>query len=80
MDPIGVIIVDDHPLFREGVRNVLDAEEGMQVLGEGVSGEQAVELIRDLRPTVALVESTIRSNNGSPKRAPARVTRSCALE
>ena len=32
MDKIGLIIVDDHPLFREGVRNVLDAEEDLEVL------------------------------------------------
>jgi DNA-binding NarL/FixJ family response regulator len=64
MDPIGVIIVDDHPLFREGVRNVLDAEEGMRVLGEGVSGDQAVDLIRDLRPAVALVDVNLPGLNG----------------
>ena len=64
MDPIGVIIVDDHPLFREGVRNVLDAEEGMRVLGEGVSGDQAVDLIRDLRPAVALVDVNLPGING----------------
>jgi DNA-binding NarL/FixJ family response regulator len=64
MDPIGVIIVDDHPLFREGVRNVLDAEEGLRVLGEGVSGDQAVDLIRQLRPTVALVDVNLPILNG----------------
>ena len=64
MDPIGVIIVDDHPLFREGVRNVLDAEEGLRVLGEGVSGDQAVDLIRNLRPTVALVDVNLPILNG----------------
>ena len=32
MEPIGVVIVDDHPLFREGVRNVIDAEDDLQVL------------------------------------------------
>ena len=64
MDPIGLIIVDDHPLFREGVRNVLDAEEGMRVLGEGVSGDQAVDLIRQLRPTVALVDVNLPILNG----------------
>jgi len=64
MDPIGVIIVDDHPLFREGVRNVLDAEEGLRVLGEGVSGDQAIELIREHRPSVALVDVNLPIMNG----------------
>jgi DNA-binding NarL/FixJ family response regulator len=64
MDAIGVIIVDDHPLFREGVRNVLDAEEGLRVLGEGVSGDQAIDLIRQHRPNVALVDVNLPIMNG----------------
>jgi DNA-binding NarL/FixJ family response regulator len=64
MDPIGVIIVDDHPLFREGVRNVLDAEEGLRVLAEGTSGDQAVDLIREHRPSVALVDVNLPIMNG----------------
>ncbi len=64
MDPIGVIIVDDHPLFREGVRNVLDAEEGLRVLGEGTSGDQAIDLIREHRPSVALVDVNLPIMNG----------------
>ena len=64
MDPIGVVIVDDHPLFREGVRNVLDAEEGMRVLAEGTSGDQAIDLIRQHRPSVALVDVNLPIMNG----------------
>ncbi|HSB89196.1 MAG TPA: response regulator transcription factor [Anaerolineales bacterium] len=64
MDPIGVIIVDDHPLFREGVRNVLDAEEGLRVLAEGTSGDQAIDLIREHRPSVALVDVNLPIMNG----------------
>ena len=64
MEKIGLIIVDDHPLFREGVRNVLDAEEDLEVLAEATSGDQAMQLVRELRPCVALVDVNLPNMNG----------------
>jgi DNA-binding NarL/FixJ family response regulator len=64
METIRVIIVDDHPLFREGVRNVLDAEEDLDILAEGTSGDQAIELIREHRPRVALIDVNLPNMNG----------------
>lgn len=64
MEPIPLIIVDDHPLFREGVRNILDAEDDLEVLAEGISGDQALQLIRELRPRVALVDVNLPNMNG----------------
>jgi DNA-binding NarL/FixJ family response regulator len=64
METIRVIIVDDHPLFREGVRNVLDAEEDLDILAEGTSGDQAIELVRQHRPRVALIDVNLPNMNG----------------
>jgi DNA-binding NarL/FixJ family response regulator len=64
MEGIGVIIVDDHPLVREGVRNVLDSEEDLRVVGEATSGDQALELVRQHRPRVALVDVNLPGING----------------
>ena len=64
MEPISVIIVDDHPLFREGVRNIIDAEEDLDVLAEGTSGDQAIQLIRELHPRVALIDVNMPNMNG----------------
>jgi DNA-binding NarL/FixJ family response regulator len=64
MEKIGVIIVDDHPLFREGVRNILSGEEGIEVLGEGTTGDQALQLARDVRPRVALIDVNLPNMNG----------------
>lgn len=64
MEPISLIIVDDHPLFREGVRNVIDSEDDLNVLAEGITGDQAVQLIRDLRPRVALIDVNLPNMNG----------------
>lgn len=64
MDNISVIIVDDHPLFREGVRNVLDPEDDIDVVAEATSGDQALQLIRQVEPAVALVDVNLPNMNG----------------
>lgn len=64
MDVIRVVIIDDHPLFREGVRNVIDSEEELNVVAEGTSGDQALQLIRKLEPDVALIDINLPKMNG----------------
>ncbi len=64
MENIPVIIVDDHPLFREGVRNVLDLEDDIEVIAEGTSGDQALQLVRELKPRVALIDVNLPNMNG----------------
>ncbi|MGA9534230.1 MAG: response regulator transcription factor [Anaerolineales bacterium] len=64
METISLVIIDDHPLFREGVRNVIDAEDDLEVLAEGTSGDQAIELIRKLSPQVALIDINLPTMNG----------------
>jgi DNA-binding NarL/FixJ family response regulator len=64
MDKFSIIIVDDHPLFREGVRSVIDAEDDLNVLAEGTSGDQALQLVRELRPRVALIDINMPNMNG----------------
>jgi DNA-binding NarL/FixJ family response regulator len=64
METIGVIIIDDHPLFREGVRNVINAEEDLRVLAEGISGDEAIPLIRVHQPGVALIDVNLPVMNG----------------
>jgi two-component system response regulator DegU len=53
---IKVVIADDHPLVRAAVRTYLEAEGGFDVLGEGETGEEAVELVREHRPDVVLLD------------------------
>lgn len=64
MNEIRVIIVDDHPLFREGVRNIVDSEDDLTVLAEAMSGDEGLELVRNLKPDVALVDINLPSING----------------
>lgn len=64
METIGLVIVDDHPLFREGVRNVINAEPDMKVLAEGLTGDQALPLIKEHNPRVALIDVNLPGMNG----------------
>ncbi|WP_327127487.1 response regulator transcription factor [Streptomyces sp. NBC_01727] len=55
-DTIRVLIVDDQALMRAGFRALLDAEDGIEVIGEAADGRQGVELARHHSPDVALVD------------------------
>ena len=46
-----VLIVDDHKMFRDGLRGLINAEPGMEVVGEAVDGRDAIEMARRLLPT-----------------------------
>lgn len=54
--PIKVLIVDDHQLFREGVRALLEARSEFTVVGEAGDGQQAVDAVPELLPDVVLLE------------------------
>ncbi len=55
-DYIKVLLVDDHALFREGVAEIFDADEGMQVVGEAENGLEAVALAAEEKPDVILLD------------------------
>ncbi len=61
---ITVIIIDDHPLFRQGVANALSLEADVRVLGQADNGEQGLEMIRSLQPKVAIVDINLPGING----------------
>ncbi len=54
--PIRCIVVDDHTLFRDGLRRVLDSEPDVQVVGEASNASEAVERVRELQPDVVLMD------------------------
>jgi NarL family two-component system response regulator YdfI len=56
IDPIRVLIADDHQVVREGLRMILEAEEGFQVVGEAADGVEAVELTGQSQPQVILMD------------------------
>ena len=64
MKEITLLIVDDHPLFRQGVADALALEEGFRVVGQAADGKHALELIRDLDPDIAVLDVNLPEMNG----------------
>src|SRR5438094_9688363 len=53
--PLRVLLVDDHDLFRTGLRNLLE-EQGVEIVGEAGDGAHAVRLVRELAPDVVVMD------------------------
>jgi two-component system nitrate/nitrite response regulator NarL len=53
---IGVVIADDHPIFRSGLAHEIGSNPSLALLGEASNGREAVRLVRELRPDVAVVD------------------------
>ena len=61
---IRIILVDDHPLVREGIRGMLAADPGIEVVGEASNGPDGVELARRLRPDLVLMDLRMPGGDG----------------
>ncbi len=64
MSKITIIVVDDHPLFRQGVVDSFSLEPDLLVVGQASTGEDALAMIRTLRPQVAVVDVNLPGVNG----------------
>jgi DNA-binding NarL/FixJ family response regulator len=64
MDPIRVLIADDHPLFRDGLRTLLESVKDMQVTGEVATGEEVLTEARALQPDIVLMDIKMPGMNG----------------
>ncbi|HTC33349.1 MAG TPA: response regulator transcription factor [Bryobacteraceae bacterium] len=62
--PIRVLTVDDHPLLREGIAALVNAESDMQLIGEACNGQDAIEKFRLHRPDVTLMDLQMPAMNG----------------
>ncbi len=63
-DPVRIVVADDHPLFREGLRAVVAAADGVELVGEAATGTEAVELARELQPDVVVMDLQLPELNG----------------
>ncbi len=63
-EPIRVVVVDDHALFRRGLEMVLAQEEDIDVVGEAGDGAEAVELVRELTPDIVLMDVRMPRRGG----------------
>src|SRR5512136_1039598 len=60
MDPtsatVRIVIADDHPIFRDALRTLLEAEPGFSVVGEAADGDEALKLVAELTPDILLLD------------------------
>lgn len=64
MSNIKVMIVDDHPLFRQGLRDVIETDEGLDVVAETDDGKHAIQLAYQHQPDVILMDINLPTING----------------
>jgi two-component system, NarL family, response regulator LiaR len=64
MEKIRILIADDHAVVREGTRALLEREEDFEVVGEARDGEEAVKLIKDTQPDVAIIDISMPKITG----------------
>jgi DNA-binding NarL/FixJ family response regulator len=54
--PVRILLADDHPIFRDGLRRLLEAEPDLKVVGEACDGAEAVKMARQLKPDILLLD------------------------
>ncbi|MGJ7909922.1 response regulator [Neobacillus sp. LXY-1] len=59
-----ILLADDHPLFRGGVRNLIQTTDDLDVIGEAATGEEAIELAMSLKPDVIVMDIRMPGING----------------
>ncbi len=65
MSPIRVLLVDDHPVVRSGIRGLLEQAVDIEIVGEASTGEQALQMVEDAPPDVLLLDMELPDIQGT---------------
>ena len=71
--PIRIVIADDHPIFRDGLRRLLETESDMKVVGEACDGREAVKLATEIKPDILLLDLAMPTAQEHSRRYVGRV-------
>jgi DNA-binding NarL/FixJ family response regulator len=63
-DKLTILIADDHPMIRHGLRKAIEANEAWHIVGEAEDGDRALEMIAQLRPTIAILDISMPGRTG----------------
>ena len=61
---VRILIADDHPIFRDGLKRLLESEGGFKVVGEACDGLEAVKMVRQLKPEIMLLDLAMPGRSG----------------
>ena len=64
LDPIRIVLADDHAIFRAGLAALLEAEDRFEVVGEASTGEEAVDMARAHKPDIVIMDLSMPGTNG----------------
>ena len=62
--PLEILIIDDHPLFREGLKSILARDKRFTVAGEAGSGREGIDMAKSLKPALVLMDISLPDTNG----------------
>jgi len=63
-DTIKILLVDDHAMFRAGIRALIEGEDRLEVVGEASTGDEAVDRVRELKPDIVIMDLAMPGSNG----------------
>jgi DNA-binding NarL/FixJ family response regulator len=63
-ETLHILIADDHALFRQGLRKLLEEEQGLRVVGEAADGAEAVKFVQQLKPDILLLDISMPRHSG----------------
>lgn len=64
MESIKLVLIDDHDIVRNGIKSLLEREEGIEVIGEASNGEEAIEIANNLKPDLLIMDIKMPVMNG----------------